>query len=116
LRIHTFTSGHDELLSLLRNSKIGFVERFPPPGTIVASGETIEIIGAIAPIVGTLACVLIEWLHRQASRRIYIRTESKTEFVMQGYSVEEATRFLSAAQSVTLIQTKPDEDDKKHQQ
>lgn len=112
LRIHTFTAGRAELLSLLRENKIDFVERFPPVGIIVASSETIEIIGAIASIVATLAPVLIVWLHKQKSRRIYVRTESnKSEFLMQGYSVEQAREFLSVAKSVTLVQTKPDESD-----
>src|SRR5438045_3175846 len=47
LRIHTFTAGRAELLSLLKENKIEFVERFPPAGTIVASSETIEIIGPL---------------------------------------------------------------------
>jgi hypothetical protein len=93
LRIHTFTAGRAELLSLLRENKIEFVDRVLPAGTVVASSEIVEIVGVIAPIVGTLASVLIVWLHKQKSRRIYVRTETKTELLMQGYSVDRRQSF-----------------------
>jgi len=110
-RIHTFTAGHADLLSLLKESKIEFFHRSPPSGTIVASSEIIEIVGAITPIVDTLSYVLIVWLRKQKSRMIYVRTETKTKFLMRGYSVEQATVLLRVAKSVTLVQTKPDESD-----
>jgi hypothetical protein len=72
LRIHLFKGVRADLLSLLKENNIGFVERFPPSDKILASAEVVVVVLlASAPIIKALADVLVGLLERKKSRRIY---------------------------------------------
>lgn len=75
-----------------------------------ASGQVIEIIGAISDAMpwNALAKVLIAWLNARASREVMITT-ANGEFVQaKGYSIAELQKLLQNAKNVQVVDTQPD--------
>ena len=110
LRILLSKNGRSEFLSLLRENKIEFEEIRPAPGQIVASGELIEIITAIAAIAAPLATLIVGWLNRPNKSRKGIVQKNDNRIVhLEGCSIEQVTIIVAEATSMSLIQ--PTKDD-----
>lgn len=111
IRVKFFKNGSEEFFSLLEDSKIETQKRQAfPPGTIVMSGEYVEIIKAIggASIIPSLATIIVQWLKNRASRKIMIQTKNKEVIHIEGYSVKQVEQVLETAEKITVIQTKSD--------
>lgn len=95
---------------MLKENNIEFEERRPAPGQIVASGEVIEIITAIAAIAAPLATLIVGWLNRpHKSRKGIVQTNDNRIVHLEGCTIEQLTIIVSEASSMSLIQ--PTKDD-----
>jgi hypothetical protein len=111
LRIQLFKNGSRELFHMLAAQSIPMDMKRSDPGTIMASGEVIEIIKVVGGVslIPSIALIVIQWMKNKASRKIMIQTKKKEIVEIQGMSIDEVTKLLEIAESVTAIQTKPDE-------
>jgi hypothetical protein len=44
--------------------EIRYTERYPAPGTVIASADIVELIDAATKLLGVVASVLVLWLSR----------------------------------------------------
>lgn len=109
--IITFRNSKESFISLLEQYGIAFTELLPPNGTIVAAGEIIEILKAVgaASIFPSLATVAVQWLKARSSRKLMLQTKDKQVIHLEGYSAEEVAALLEQANSLTVIETKPNQ-------
>ncbi len=112
IRVYLFKEGSHEFLNMVEGALIKYERKsLFSPGTVVASGEVIEIIKAIggASIIPSLAAVIVQWLKNKSSRKIIIQTMSKEIIHLEGYNIEEVEKALEIAESFSVIQTSRDE-------
>jgi hypothetical protein len=112
IRVNVFKYSKINFIELLRENEIEYFERnLFPAGTIVKTGETIEIIKAVRElsIIPSLAAVIVQWLKNKSSRKIILQTKEKNIIHLEGYSIEEIEGFLEKAENITAIQRTPDE-------
>lgn len=113
IEISYFKNGSADFFRMLEDENISFkkIKNFPD-GTIVASGETIEIINAIggASIVPSLATIIVTWLKTRASRKAIVTTKDNKIVHLEGYSEKEVSIILDKTRNLTIAQTKPDDD------
>ncbi len=112
IRAHVFKYSKEDFLESLRENGIEYFEQnLSPTGTIVASGEAVEIIKALGSvsIIPAIASVLIQWLKGRNSRKIILQTKDREIIHLQGYSVKEVESLLEKAENITVIQTTPDD-------
>lgn len=111
LKIITFKNSKESFISLLKQNGITFTELSPPIGTIIASGEIIEILKAVgaASIFPSLATVAVQWLKARSSRKLMLQTKDKQVVHLEGYSAKEVARLLEQANSLTVVDTKPNQ-------
>ena len=111
IKIITFRNSKESFISLLEQNGIAFTELLPPNGTIVAAGEIIEILKAVgaASIFPSLATVAVQWLKARSSRKLMLQTKDKQVIHLEGYSAKEVAGLLEQANSLTVIDTKPNQ-------
>ena len=112
LKIVHFERGKADFLKLLEENHIEFVERFPPPGGIQASGGVVEIIGQVALLAPSIATVLVAWQNARASRSAIVQSAHGVVVRTKGMSQEETeSLFLTASipTEITLVQTSKDD-------
>lgn len=106
--------GRAEFFSLLQEYNVDFmVLKGLPEGGIFASGEMLQITGALAPF----AAVIVAWLKNRRAHKVILQLKDNNIIHMEAtaYSVDEVTKLLEQARSVAVIQTEKDEDaDPKH--
>jgi hypothetical protein len=91
---------------------VGFIERYPPPGVILATGEFIEIVGVLGPpLCFAIAYSLGKWLGARDDRRVTmtIKGNQVRHFDARGYPVDEVSNLLSEVVSILAIQMSNDE-------
>ena len=105
LRISLFKDSYDSFVKLLDENGIEYNKIHHPPGTILASGTTIEIISKIASITPwrTLANTIIAWLGTRKSRKVIITTKNNEVFHIEGYSASEVNSILSEAKNIVAF-------------
>jgi len=110
LKVRFFKDGIDEFTELLESNDIPYeeVNNFPL-GTVLAAGETLEIIKALAglSLAPSMAAVIIQWLKNKASRKVILQTKDDEVLHLEGYSEKEIEALISSAKNITIIQTKP---------
>ena len=111
LKIITFKNSKESFISLLKQNGIAFTELLPPSGTIMAAGEIIEILKTVgaASIFPSLATVAVQWLKARSSRKLMLQTKDKQVVHLEGYSAKEVARLLEQANSLTVVDTKPNQ-------
>lgn len=111
LKIITFKNSKESFISLLKQKGITFTELFPPTGTIMAAGEIIEILKTVgaASIFPSLATVAVQWLKARSSRKLMLQTKDKQVVHLEGYSAKEVAGLIEQANSLTVIDTKPNQ-------
>ncbi len=109
IRIITFRDSKDSFLSMLDENNIKFIAHTPPVGVVMAAGEIVEILKAIgaASIIPSLATVAVQWLKARSSRKLMLQTKDKQIFHLEGYTIKEIGLLLDQAESLTVIDTKP---------
>ena len=111
LKIITFRNSKESFISLLKQNGIPFAELLPPSETNKAAGEIIEIlkdVGAVS-IVPSLAAIAVQWLKARSSRKLMLQTKDKQVVHLEGYSAKEVAGLLEQANSLTVIDTKPNQ-------
>ena len=109
IKIVTFRDSKESFLSLLDENNIRFIEQVPHPGVVMAAGEIVEILKAVgaASIFPSLATVAVQWLKARSSRKLMLQTKNKQIVHLEGYSAQEVAVLLEQAESLTVIDKKP---------
>ncbi len=111
LEVRFFKDGIDDFKELLSNSDVSYeeVSHFPP-GTIVNSGEVLEIVKALAglSLIPSIAAVIVQWLKNKSSRKVILQTKENEVVHLEGYSAREIEELIPNAKNITIIQTKKD--------
>ncbi|PHS72040.1 MAG: hypothetical protein COB22_06395 [Cycloclasticus sp.] len=111
LEVKFFKDGISDFINLLKSNDIPYeeVSHFPP-GTVLAAGETLEIIKALAglSLAPSIAAVVVQWLKNKASRKVILQTKDKLIVHLEGYSEKEIEALIPNAENIAIIQTKPD--------
>ena len=111
LEVRFFKDGVDNFTELLDRNDIPYneVNHFPP-GTVLAAGEALEIIKALAglSLAPSIAAVVVQWLKNKASRKVILQTKDNEVIHLEGCSEKEITALIVNAKNITIIQTKPD--------
>ena len=84
IRAYVFKYSKTNFLELLRKNEIEHSEiQLFPVGTIVNSGDVIEIIKAVggASVIPALATVHVQWLKNKSSRKIIVQTKEKMSYI-----------------------------------
>tara|TARA_R110002073_G_scaffold278790_1_gene442550 strand:+ start:2230 stop:2586 length:357 start_codon:yes stop_codon:yes gene_type:complete len=112
IRIITFKRGGKELFSLLAKEQIPMQMQRMEPGTVVASGEWIDIVTAVggASLIPSIAAIIVQWLKNRGSRKIIIQTKDDQVVHAEGLSIEELEKTLEVAKSISAIQPDGDRD------
>jgi hypothetical protein len=113
LRIHVFKDSFRPVVELLNEHRVPYEMRMARMGVPMASGETIEIVKAVASAAmwGALATVVVAFIRAKAGRKVIITTEDKTIVHAEGYSEEQLAEILKLAASMTAIDTGKRSDD-----
>ena len=115
VKLHFFKHGGEEFFRLMKEENIPIQLKRHDPGTIVASGEIIEIVKVVGglSIAPSLAAVIVQWLKNKASRKITVQTKDNVIVNIEGQDIEKEKlqELLDVAYSVSVIQTEPDKDD-----
>jgi len=114
IKVHLFKHGGKEFFRLLGEEKVPIQLKRHEPGTIIASGEIIEIVKVVGglSIAPSLAAVIVQWLKNRASRKIMVQTKDNVVVNVEGQDAdkEKLQELLEIAYSVSAIQTEPDKD------
>jgi|AntRauTorcE11897_2_1112592.scaffolds.fasta_scaffold06043_2 hypothetical protein len=112
IRLSFFKDGSEAFFEMLDTADIPYekIQLFPP-GTLVASGEAVEIIKAVAglAIFPSLAAIIVQWLKANASRKVYIQQQDNSSILLEGYSVKDIEKIFEDTKRITIIQTEADE-------
>lgn len=113
IRIYTFKHGGKELFSLLTEENIPIEMQRMEPGTVIASGEWLDIVTAVGGVslIPSISAVIIQWLKNRASRKIIIQTKNNQIIHVEGLSIEELEKVLEVAKDITAIQPDGEKDD-----
>lgn len=113
LKVAFFKDGSSEFFKLLDQAEINYNFYNPfPEGTVVASGEIIEILQVIGgvSIVPSITAIIVQWLKLQASREVIVTTHDNNIIHLKGFSEEKMIAVaLEYAKDVVIIQTTPDD-------
>ncbi|MDM5149249.1 hypothetical protein [Aeromonas salmonicida] len=111
LEVRFFKDGIDDFLDLLRRNEIPYekIDLFPP-GTIVASGEVLEILKALAglSLAPSIAAVILQWLKSRSARKVILQTKDNKIFHLEGYAASEIEKLIKNTKNITIIQTEHD--------
>ena len=112
MKINLFKHGSDEFIELLNDNSIKYQRVQWPPGTILAGPQTIEILTALSGLAlfPSVASILVQWLKNRSSRRVTITTEDGKTISIEGCTLKEIEKLLKSADSIQIIQTKPDKE------
>lgn len=110
LEVRLFKDGADDFTALLDKYDIpcSKVNHFLP-GTVLATGETLEIIKALSglSLAPSIAAVVVQWLKNKASRKVILKTKDNEVFHLEGFTENEISILISNAKNITIVQTKP---------
>ena len=121
LRLQISRHGRSDLLRLLDEKGVKYVERYPLPGTIIATSEFVDILNAIGGLpFAAVASVLVAWLGRNAFCRLIVRKLDNgiVHIELSGHTAAELENLipkieglLREAAAVNIIQMKKDDDE-----
>ncbi len=108
LRVTTFRDSHQSFTEALDRHGITYSRIMQLSEAPMASGILLEI--TITGGWGVLAVACLAWAHVKKSRKINIITRDNKVISLEGYSADEAAKFLESARQFAVIDTKPDEE------
>ena len=115
IKLHLYKHGGKEFFRLMSEGNIPIQLKRHNPGTVMASGEIIEIVKVVGglSIAPSLAAVIVQWLKNKATRKIMIQTKDNVVVSLEGQDADrkKLEELLEVAYSVSAIQTQPDQDD-----
>lgn len=106
MRIALFKDSRASFLQELSKAGVDFEELRPMPGSIMASATYVAI-AQIAAVSGAVATVLVAWIKARGSRKVILTLQDKNIVHLEGYSVKEVEALLKVTESLTVIDTKP---------
>ncbi len=111
LEVRFAKNGVNDFTELLDKHDIPYneVNHFPP-GTVLAAGETLEIIKSLADLslAPSIAAVVVQWLKNKTSRKVILQTKDNEILHLEGYSEKEVAALITNAKNISIIQTKSD--------
>ena len=113
IKFHLFKNGGREFFRLLSERNTPIQLKRHDPGAVMAAGEIIEIVKVVggASIIPSIAAIIVQWLKNKGSRKIMIQTKDNVVVSLEGHDAdkEKLEELLEIADSVSVIQTEPDE-------
>lgn len=103
IRIHFFKDSKEEFISLLSGRGIEFIRHVPSAGTVMASGEMVEILKISATIVASLAGVVVAYLKYRPGRKVIITLKDRAVVHAENLSESDLALVLEKAQSITAF-------------
>lgn len=111
LTIHLFKSSYDPFVELLKAHGIEHRARMPVPGVVMASGLSVELVGAIGLAAGAvlrpLAGVVTEYLKAKQSREVTINLRDGGSVHAKALAPEELQEALALAANLIAFDPKP---------
>lgn len=111
LEVRFFKDGVRDFLDLLQDNELPYERKSHfPPGTVMASGEVLEIVKALAglSLAPSIAAVIVQWLKAKSSRKVILQTKDNQIIHLEGYSAKEVEKFIAQGKNISIIQTEPD--------
>jgi hypothetical protein len=111
LEVGFFKDGAEDFLKLLEDNEVPYERKSHfSPGTVVASGEVLEIVKALAglSLVPSIATVIVQWLKAKSSRKVILQTKDNKIVHLEGYSAKEVGEFIIQSKNISIIQTESD--------
>lgn len=106
MRIALFKDSRASFLQELSEAGVDFEELRPMPGSVMVSATYVAI-AQIAAVSGAVATVLVAWIKARGSRKVILTIQDKNIVHLEGYSAKEVEAFLKVTESLTVIDTKP---------